>query len=135
MDKIYMINGNEVSFYCNEENRIAKATIKDCEDDVFDGLKDDFGLDVDHGIFTHTADRYLSKVELPQTMSCVARCHPDDAFDEERGKRIAYKKLRKKYWAKYAKRMYNLRNILVNSATFCAFEAQNAYKKADQITL
>lgn len=135
MDKIYMINGHEVYFYCNEENRIVKATIKNCDDDGFEALKNDFGLNIDHGLFTYTANRHLEKVELPRVMSCIAHCHPDDEFNEELGKRIAYKKLRKKYWSKYAKRMYNLRNILVDAATHCAFDAGKAYKKADQITL
>ena len=135
MDKVYSINGHEVNFYCNEENRIAKATIKNCDNDVLKGLNDDFGLKIDHGLFAYTAERHLSKIKLPRTMSCIAHCHPDDVFDEELGKRVAYKKLRKKYWSKYAKRMYNLGSIFVHASTFCYEDAQNAYNRADQITL
>lgn len=134
MDKVYSINGHEVNFYCNEENRIVKATIKGCDDDVFESLKDDFGLNIDHGLFTYTAERHLSKIEMPRIMSCIAHCHPDDVFDKELGKRVAYKKLRKKYWSKYAKRMYNLRSILVDAAIYCSKDAEKAYGRADQIT-
>ncbi len=135
MDKIYMINGHEVQFYCNEENRIVRATIGGCREDVFEALHDDFGIEIDWWGGCGTAKRFTDRVEMIGNMSCIAHCHPDDEFNEDLGKRIAYKKLRKKYWSKYAKRMYNLRNILVDAATHCAFDAQKAYGRADSIRL
>lgn len=132
MDKVYMINGHEVNFYCNEENRIVAASIESCKWDIDTSIWKNFGVHLD---LYDTADRYTDRFEMPRAMKCVARCHPDDVFDEERGKRIAYKKLRKKYWAKYAKRMYNLGEIFVHASTFCYEDAQNAYNRADQIAL
>lgn len=132
MDKVYKINGHEVQFYCNEENRIVAATIGSCKWDVDNALKNSFGLRFD---LYDSADRHVDKFEMPSVMKCVAFCHPDDAFDEERGKCIAYKKLRKKYWGKYAKRMFNLSQILVGASAFCVNDAQKAYERADQITL
>lgn len=132
MDKVYSINGHKVNFYCNEENRIVKATIDNCKWDVINALWSNFGLNFD---LYDSADRHTDKFKMPSVMKCVAFCHPDDEFNEELGKRVAYKKLRKKYWSKYAKRMYNLRSILVDAAIYCSKDAEKAYGRADQITL
>lgn len=130
MDKVYMINGNEVSFYCNEENRIVAASIKWCDWDVSNYIKKSFGLSFD---LCDSAKRHVDVFEMPRVIKCVAHCHPDDVFDEELGKQIAYKKLRKKYWNKYAKRMFNMSKIFVEASTFCVSDAQKAYERADQV--
>lgn len=135
MDKVYKINGHEVQFYCNEENRIVKASIGGCRIDVFEALRDDFGIEIDWWSKCATAERILDRVRMIGNMACVAHCHPDDTFDVERGKSVAYKKLRKKYWSKYAKRMFNLGNILVAASTHCVKDAQKAYERADKVVI
>lgn len=130
MDKVYKINGREVEFYYNEENRIVVATIKYCAYDVLSTLYKNFGLDFDSW---STSDRYIKKICLPVKMKCVARCHPDDDYNIDQGKKIAYKKLRKKYWKKYAKRMFNMSDIFVSASTFAANDAQKALERSESI--
>lgn len=63
MDKVYKINGHEVEFYCNEENRIVTATIKSCTHDVISNVNKNCGLDIDDWT---TATRIVEKIWLPQ---------------------------------------------------------------------
>lgn len=131
MDKVYKINGHNVEFYCNEENRIVTATIKHCTHDATSDVRKNFGLDIDDWT---TAARIVEKIWLPDKMKCVAHCHSDDEYNIEKGKMIAYKKLRKKYWKKYSQRMFNMGNIFVAASTFAIDDAQKALDRSESIT-
>ena len=49
---------------------------------------------------------------MPNTVRAVARLHPEDKWDENIGKEIAYKKLCYKYEQAIAKRMRNIFDVL-----------------------
>lgn len=49
---------------------------------------------------------------MPNTVRAVARLHPEDKWDENIGKEIAYKKLCNKYEQAIAKRMRNIFDVL-----------------------
>ena len=52
---------------------------------------------------------------MPKKLTAVAKCHPEDTFNEELGKRIAFNKLRKKYNESKNKRLYKILECLHKS--------------------
>ena len=48
------------------------------------------------------------KFHMPYTFKAVSRCHPEDIFDEEKGKRIALNKLSEKYNRSLDKHLANI---------------------------
>lgn len=129
---LWKINGHEVEFYVNEENRIVTATIKYCKYDVLNILRKEHDMN-----FCGFWDmpKQFAKVELPVTLKSVAKCHPDDTFDPEVGKRIARKKLEAKYWEKIYKRMDILGDVFYDVARECECQLQRAYNKMNSITI
>lgn len=129
---MWKINGHEVEFYVNEENRIVTATIKYCKHDVLGILRKEHDMN-----FCGFWDmpKQFAKVELPVTLKSVAKCHPNDTFDPEIGKRIARKKLEAKYWEKIYKRMDILGDVFYDVARECEYQLQRAYNKMNSIVI
>lgn len=91
-NRVYKINGHKVEFVVSEENRVVVAMIHDTR---FDASR--FIENVRRDI-----EFYVIKDALMQkSMKSVAKCMPEDKFDVDFGKRIAYEKLKNKYWTKY----------------------------------
>lgn len=132
VEKVWKINGHEVEFYVNEENRIVTATIKHCKFDVLDILRKEYDMN-----FCGFWDmpKQFAKVELPVTLKSVAKCHPDDTFDPEVGKRVARKKLESKYWDKIRKRMTILSEVFYDVADECLYQANCANSKIENIII
>lgn len=132
LEKVWKINGHEVEFYINEENRIVTSTIKYCRFDVLDILRKEHDMN-----FCGFWDmpKQFAKVELPVTLKSVAKCHPDDTFDIETGKRVARKKLEAKYWEKIHKRMKILSEVFYDIAHECEYQAECAGDKMNSIQI
>ena len=96
------INGHMVAFFVDEKNRTCGASIGFCKDDVQKQLLETTGMSI---YFQSVDERTRESIQLPETMKAIARCAPEDEFSAEIGMQIAYKRLRKRYWEKYAKRM------------------------------
>ena len=131
-EKVWKINGHEVEFYINEENRIVTSTIKYCRYDVLNILRKEHDMN-----FCGFWDmpKQFAKVELPVTLKSVAKCHPDDTFDPEVGKRVARKKLEAKYWEKIHKRMKILSEVFYDIAHECEYQAECAGDKMNSIQI
>ena len=131
-EKVWKINGHEVEFYVNEENRIVTSTIKYCRYDVLNILRKEHDMN-----FCGFWDmpKQFAKVELPVTLKSVAKCHPDDTFDPEVGKRVARKKLEAKYWEKIHKRMKILSEVFYDIAHECEYQAECAGDKMNSIII
>lgn len=97
---------NELKFIINEEKRTVVAIATECE---LDALK--LILKGDHP--THILSTLTDNIHcdcvaedtfvvdetllMPYSFSAKAKCHPEDTFDVAEGKRIAIKRLHKKY--------------------------------------
>lgn len=101
--KAQKINGHPISYYINEKQRVVCAVIHDCRLDVAE-----YFLNQHFGILPTVGKRVSNTFLLPGTLKSIATAHPEDKFDIEVGKRIASKRLRKKYWLKYADRMFQI---------------------------
>lgn len=49
---------------------------------------------------------------MPRSFKAIARCHPEDVFDEEKGKKIALNKLSEKYNHSLDKHLANIMLVL-----------------------
>lgn len=56
---------------------------------------------------------------MPDAFKAVARCHPNDTFDVERGKRIAYDKLVENYQHSLNKHLNNINKALIKATLRC----------------
>lgn len=104
MDKMNMINGHPVKYIVNGDMVI--AMIKGCCNDVTSYADDQYK------IWFPIYNRKHHDVDLPDVMKGYAKCDPRDTFDEELGKRIAYRRLQKKYWEKFSDRLTKVSWIL-----------------------
>lgn len=127
MKKIQKINGHPVSYFVNEEKRMVGAVIRDCWHDVVDRMYKEYGIIPSSNKKSHR--RWL----MPDVLKSVATCHLDDVFDIEEGKRIASKRLRKKYWLKYSTRMAFFAAWLIDVKKRIVDDADSAFYKAKSI--
>lgn len=115
MKGIKFMNNNRVIFKVFPEHCVIKAEISDC---MFDAINE-----FNHKFLAHsTSSLALStfycrdeKFIMPDTFSVVVRCHPDDEFDEEKGKLLALNRLADKYTKSLNKHLENILNAIDES--------------------
>lgn len=105
------MNNNRVIFKVIPEHRIVKAEINDCEFDAISKFNRKFLAHSTSSLTLTPANCYDEKFMMQNTYSVVVRCHPDDEFDEEKGKRLALDRLADKYTKSLNK---HLDNILIS---------------------
>ena len=96
MDKMDKINGHPVKYIVNDN--VVIAVIADCMNDVMTYVDDEYKI----WLPIHNVRQ---DIELPYVLKSIAKCSPGDVFNEEIGKRIAYRRLQRKYWEKFADRL------------------------------
>ena len=105
------MNNNRVIFKVFPEHRVIKAEINDC---MFDAINEFNRKFLAHSTSSLALSTFFCRGEkflMPNTYSVVVRCHPDDEFDEEKGKRLALDRLADKYTNSLNK---HLDNILIS---------------------
>ena len=126
------INGHEVRFTSYPDNRVVIAEIHRCDEDVFDWLVKECGLE--YPIFSSPGSTsLLDSSYMPVSLKAVAKCHPEDEFVQGVGEDVAYKKLQKKYWEKYAVRAMKLHGNLSRVLSSLYDEMHRAAMKAASI--
>lgn len=126
------INHHEVKFIVSPENRVVVAEIQRCCNDLLGWFETESGLE--YPIFAKQgASSAPSSAFLPPIMRSIARCHPDDEFNADVGMDVAYKKLQKKYWEKYAIRAMRLLKHLEAVHDSLSMELKRAALKAESI--
>ena len=102
------MNNNRASYIIDKGNNVVVAEITGCLFDAEDMMNNRFIPSVTSGF--HLADTCSNKLEMNRKYKAVAELHPDDQWDEKRGKKIAHDKLTEVYHhsmnkrlAKYAK--------------------------------
>lgn len=98
-----------VEFKVIEDKRIVVAKISDISGDAIEAFNNKF---LPHATSKLWMSAAWSDQEfyMPISLKVVARCHPDDEFDVEKGKSIALKKLTEKYnnsLDRHLKHIYN----------------------------
>lgn len=118
MTKEFKINGHDVEFIVSEENRIVVAQIRGCSGDIY--IKDEkFGYIRYHN--------FAYDVAMNSRYKATARCSPEDTFDENIGKQIAFDRLQIKYWVAYNKRI----NRIINKVSNIIDSLTTEYDKAE----
>lgn len=136
MDKKYCVENYEVKFIVDKNRRVVVAMFVPpdfFEESCMEG-KVDFDFRRTHKI-AYCAS--IPKERLPiKKLRGVAQCSADDEFDVEIGKKIAFKRLEKKFYKAYYKRarwMYeNLKNAL-SSVEKAITEGENRMNKIDPL--
>lgn len=86
MDKERKICGHPVEFIFENSTRRIIAVIKGCTYDAIYYITDITGIDAMH-----------ENYKMRHSYRASATCNPDDEFDMELGRRIAYRRLLRKY--------------------------------------
>lgn len=85
-----------IKYDVNTENRTVTATITGCSEDVVRRISR-----VNNTVMSNPAVKKAATIG--DTFSAVAKCHPDDEFNEDTGKEVAKRKLLDKYHTARAK--------------------------------
>lgn len=109
------MNNNRVIFKVMPAHRIVKAEINDCEFDAIREFNRKFLAHSTSSLTLAPVNSYDEKFIMPNTFSVVVRCHPDDEFDEEVGKRLALNRLADKYTKSLNKHLENILNAIDES--------------------
>ena len=84
---------SELQYIVNKDKRTVTCIASDCQSDLIKLL----------GKKTNSLSENvvnllkMNEFKMPSIIVSTARCHPNDTFDEEKGKEIARKKMRYKY--------------------------------------
>ena len=108
------MNKDRVIYKVFPENRVVVAEIHDCGWDaqkVINTLADN----VSASLFV-AADRFDERFIMNYCYKATARCHPDDEFDVEVGKKIALRKLTEIYHRSLYKHVDNYMKYLSTAA-------------------
>lgn len=102
-----------VEFKVIPEHRIVVAQISGIRYDAIETFNYKFLPHAASGFlvnsyFCHGDQRFY----MPYSLKAVARCHPDDVFDVEKGKKIALDKLIDKYHISLDKHLMNIRKAM-----------------------
>lgn len=115
MSMIYNVDGNTVT-----------ATLVDCKDDALNVIKkavirgyhgDTEGANSKIECYGYLKDKYVGK----------ARCHPDDEFSIEKGKKIAKKRCLRKYRKDFYKQVNRFRRELLSVVSKIPVENKNGF--------
>lgn len=105
----------EIEYKVYKEQGVVVAIAKDCVYDAINRFDTKFVkttsayLNISFGsLFSFPDLRFY----MPNTIRAVARLHPEDKWDENLGKEIAFKKLCNKYEQAIMKRMRNIFDVL-----------------------
>ena len=93
-----------VNYIIDEKNGVVVAEIDECRHDAIDELNNRFIPNVTSGI--HVVWNYENpKFMMKNKYRAVAKCHEEDTWDEEFGKRVACAKLTDVYHRSMNKRL------------------------------
>ena len=81
-----------IKYNVDTEARTVTATLEGCHDDVVKTFNRRLG----DSVLTKD-DNIYKAAQIPDTFIGMAKCHPDDTFDEEVGKQLAKERLLDNY--------------------------------------
>lgn len=111
---------NKVEYKVMPEHRVVIATIRNITYDPEHIFNDKFMPHASSKMYMNLI--YNQKFCMPDALKAVARCHPEDEFDAEKGKAIALNKLVEKYNESLDRHLYHIatsmRKCLDNMDTY-----------------
>lgn len=99
------MNNRRVNYVVNEKNGIVAAEIKGCVYDAEAMINDRFIPCVTSGLTVSCSPYGNRKYDMNYKYRAVARLHPEDEWDENRGKVVATNKLTEAYHESMNKRL------------------------------
>lgn len=112
-----------VHYEVNEQARTVKAIISGTEEDCFRTVQKVLGS-------KYAVDgRIKAACKMPNVFEGVAKCHPDDTFDVDIGKRIALSRLLKWYHRARRKAYKKAHDFLIEAAGTLEDEFSNRFKE------
>lgn len=101
------IKMSDCKFYVNEEERIVICVIPKTKYILSDFIEDNFqynDINFDYGISTV----FMSELAMPSSFTGKAVCSPEDKWDEELGRLIAFSRAKDKCYKSFFKRANKL---------------------------
>ena len=98
--------GHNVTYIVDEPNRAVVCQINDCR------------YDATRIVFPNYNYGIINPLLMPSVVKAVAVCAPEDTFNAEVGKQIAFARARKKYWMRIQKsilRAVNAHRVLADN--------------------
>jgi hypothetical protein len=113
------MNHNRVTYKVIPEHRVVIAEIDSTDFDALREFNDKY-LAHSTSALRLRVDKYDEKFLMPHSFKAVARCHPEDEFDIEKGKRIALDRLADKYTNSLNRHLNNYIRAIDEALTFLA---------------
>lgn len=114
----YLLKNFEYVYFVNKEKRqvVCKLRNKKNKDANFVAVANSFMINcIDNLICRKDFDSYgilmYAESLRPSQSMAIAKCHPDDVFNVETGKRIARNKLRRRILKQVYKRLHIMMNV------------------------
>lgn len=107
------IKQNMCKFYVNEEERTIVCVIDKTRDLFMDFIESNFNFpsfDIAGGLYAASSWKFHDQLYMPSQFTGKAVCAPEDKWDEELGKLIAFSRAKHKLYTSFFKRA----NLLVN---------------------
>ena len=110
------MNTNDVKYKVYADKGIVVAIIRPCPGEAIEEFNTKYMAQTTSGVGIYCRiNKAGDHFAMPAKLTAVAKCHPEDTFNEELGKRIAFNKLRKKYNESMNKRLYKILTCLHKS--------------------
>ena len=99
------MDNKRIEYVVDKDNNVVVAEIKNCYLDAEEMLNEKFVASVTSGFRIDNSYKRFTKFDMNRNYKAVARLHPDDEWDEQRGKVIATDKLTETYHHSMNKRL------------------------------
>lgn len=88
----------KITYNIDKKNRIITASMDECTFEAYVNLKK---INSDVGLLIDFFDLAWDDFSMKRIYTGIAKCHPDDNWDEEKGKELAKDRLLAKYYKDY----------------------------------
>ena len=99
------MDNKRIEYIVDKDNSVVVAEIKNCYMDAENMLNEKFIPSVTSGFRVDNNYKRYTKFDMNRNYKAVARLHPDDEWDERRGKVVATDKLTETYHHSMNKRL------------------------------
>ena len=99
------MDNKRIEYIVDKDNNVVVAEIKNCYLDAEEMLNEKFVANVTSGFRIDNNYKRYTKFDMNRNYKAVARLHPDDEWNEGRGKAVATDKLTETYHHSMNKRL------------------------------
>jgi len=106
------IKMSDCKFYVNEERRTVVCVIHNTREMLSNFIEEHCDYYLPYYFSPTMARKLEQELEMPNTFIGKAVCSPDDEWDEELGRKIAYSRAKDKCYRSFFKRANNIVNLI-----------------------